>query len=167
MGGGAGRVKTTIMELLSNGVDPGRFFAAGLDPATELAKFDAVPSGADVAPWVERLREFGVFFSQPLDLDWSMLTAYPTAYEKLEMGMQGPSGSGEAIAAVLGSNDAGGVYSKPEDPTHMRWYRYLFLNRGKPSTHLRVLATISDGDLVASMPAELSALVDAISELVR
>ena len=48
------------------------------------------------------------------------------------------------------------------DVLDLRWYRYLFLGRGKPSTHIRVLGTIPSDQLAQYAPEELRALVQSI-----
>jgi hypothetical protein len=40
-----------------------------------------------------------------------------------------------------------------------RWYRYLFLGRGKPATHLRALSAVEDADLKKVAPEELVSLL--------
>ena len=105
-----------------------------------------------------------MFFSEPLDLDWSMLKSYPAAYQTLEPGMSGPSGAGDAFAAVLGAEGDAEAYPDSEDAERMSWYRYLFLGRGKPSTHLRVLADVPSNELNEAMPQELSGLIAALGE---
>jgi hypothetical protein len=42
------------------------------------------------------------------------------------------------------------------------WYRYLFLGRSKPDTHLRVLSAVSDSELRDAAPAVLVSLVERI-----
>jgi len=44
----------------------------------------------------------------------------------------------------------------------MRWYRYLFLGRGKPSTHVRVLSVQDPDALAVGAPEELRALLTSI-----
>jgi hypothetical protein len=44
----------------------------------------------------------------------------------------------------------------------MRWYRYLFLGRGKPSTHVRVLSAQDPAALAVGAPEELRALLNSI-----
>ena len=48
----------------------------------------------------------------------------------------------------------------------MRWYRYLFLGRSKPTTHFRALQRLDDAALRAKMPGELRAVVSLIREAV-
>jgi hypothetical protein len=46
----------------------------------------------------------------------------------------------------------------------LRWYRYLFLSRSKPSTHLRALGRITDVELAANAPEVLTALVERVRD---
>ena len=99
------------------------------------------------------LRQFGVFFSIPLDLDMAMLDSFWKAYTELDPGERGPHGT-DATDAVLGSGGSPGQYWAPADPDkharrqeRLRWYRYLFLGRAKPSTHFRALARLSSAEL--------------------
>lgn len=102
-----------------------------------------------------QLRGHGVFLSSPLDLDWSLLSAYPHAYTALEDGEQGPSDA-SAVSAVFGE----GVVPDGVDEDLLRWYRYRFLTRSKPATHLRVLPDIAPSVLAAQMPEELRGLIE-------
>lgn len=110
--------------------------------------------------WVSRLRQFGVFFCEPLDLDYTMLMAFFDAYQRREPGMRGPR-EGDARSAVLGDEGLPALYDASHD-AWLRWYRYLFLGRGKPSTHVRVLSALEPDDLKAGMPDELKALLDHV-----
>jgi putative ATP-dependent endonuclease of OLD family len=62
---------------------------------------------------------------------------------------------------VLGDDGLPALYGADQDGL-LRWYRYLFLGRGKPSTHVRVLSGLPLADLSAGAPEELRALVTAI-----
>jgi hypothetical protein len=108
-----------------------------------------------------------VFFSIPLDLDMAMLDSFWKAYTELEPGERGPYG-GDATDAVLGSGGSAGRFGAPTDPheiarrqERLRWYRYLFLGRSKPSTHLRALARLSPAELKDG-PEAVCALSDYI-----
>ena len=113
------------------------------------------------------LRQFSVFFSTPLDLDMAMLVASWKAYTELDPGERGPKES-DATDAVLGSGGSPGEFWAPADPDELakqqerlRWYRYLFLGRAKPSTHLRALARLSSAELKDG-PEPVRALSDYI-----
>jgi hypothetical protein len=165
-GGGWGRIKTTCAQLLEIGVAPQTIFGQQLnpaDPAANIAAFDGFPAEntANMSTWINWLRQFHVFFCTPLDLDYSMLQAFTAAYQVVEPGRQGPSPLGDPRTAVLGEAGRGDLYTAAQDPL-LRWYRYLFLGRGKPSTHVRVLSTQTPEALTAGAPEELRALLASI-----
>ena len=85
----------------------------------------------------------------------------------MTQGERGPHDS-DATDAVLGSGGSPGEYWAPADPDkldtqqeRLRWYRYLFLGRSKPSTHLRALARLSPAELQDG-PEPVRALTDYI-----
>jgi hypothetical protein len=165
-GGGWGRIKTACTQLLEVGVAPLAIFAqpdpAG--PAANLAAFDghAAEDFADLTGWANALRQHNVFFCTPLDLDYSMLQAFSAAYQVPEPGRQGPSQRGNPRTAVLGEEGRHDLYGAEHEQL-LRWYRYLFLGRGKPSTHVRVLSGQTSRALTAGAPEELRALLASIS----
>lgn len=164
-GGGWGRIKTTCAQLLEMGVPAAELWqqpnAAG--PPADLAAFDNndVKDTPGLTTWTNALRRHHVFFCAPLDLDYSMLRALPAAYQVAEPGRQGPSPQGDPRTAVLGEKGLGDLYSAGHDEA-LRWYRYLFLGRGKPSTHVRILSNQSAQTLAQAAPEELRALLQSI-----
>lgn len=162
-GGGFGRIRTACEQLLNIGYSPQQVFAEILregGPEQNLAEISATEA-SDIGAlrrWTHWLERFHVFFSDPLDLDYTMLKAYPRAYRVLEPGMRGPAGAGEPREAVLGAEGTPAFYGAEED-NDLRWYRYLFLGRGKPSTHVRVLSQVTPADLVAAVPEPLQRLL--------
>jgi hypothetical protein len=112
------------------------------------------------------LHSFAVFYATPLDLDYSMLLAFKAAYQHLEPGERGPGPSDPTIT-VLGENGTRPTFWREGNRIELlRWYRYLFLSRSKPSTHLKALSRLSDGELKADAPKILSLLVQHIQEKV-
>lgn len=165
-GGGWGRIKTACAQLLEVGIAPQALFGQHLNPAgpaPNLAAFDGLAADNTVlmTQWTNWLRQFHVFFCTPLDLDYSMLQAFPAAYQVIEPGRQGPSPQGDPRTAVLGEAGRGDLYGAAQDQL-LRWYRYLFLGRGKPSTHVRVLSSQTPEALTAGAPEELRALLASI-----
>lgn len=165
-GGGWGRIKTACEQLLAIGVPPPSIFAqpSPAGPAADLALFDnhSIEDAAGLNNWTNSLRNHNVFFCAPLDLDYSMLRAFPDAYQVLEPGRNGPSPQGDPRTAVLGDSGRGDLYGADQE-SFLRWYRYLFLGRGKPSTHVRVLSGQANAALLAGAPEELRALLTAIA----
>ena len=165
-GGGWGRVKTTCEQLLANGVQPAQLFNPNLNaagPVANVAGFDALAPDnvAGLNQWIAWLNQFHVYFCTPLDLDYSMLQAFPAAYQVIEPGRQGPSPLGDPRAAVLGDDGLPHLYGAQHDAL-LRWYRYLFLGRGKPSTHVRVLSNQEPAALAAGAPQDLRALLSSV-----
>ncbi len=106
-----------------------------------------------IKDWVDFFGRYGVYFSAPLDLDFMMYLGFPTNYQAT--GGRGPripksdEAVKEAVTAVLKQGTDGGTYTDAQRAA-FPWYRYLFLGRGKPTTHILALTCISDQDLVAN-----------------
>jgi hypothetical protein len=162
-GGGPGRLRDACERLI----------ASGADVFSDLEGYDTVEDLADnlstdqLVRIMGHLRKFRVFFTSPLDLDLAMLREFWDAYTALEDGERGPQAS-DATDAVLGTEGATNAYWNPSDPkeleqrrTWLRWYRYLFLNRSKPSTHLRALSQLTD-DQLGKGPEVITTLIDSI-----
>ncbi len=98
-----------------------------------------------------------VYFSFPLDLDFAMLLAYPTAYGVV---MEDPDES--TIKAVLGkSHHDASQYSEDEQKLFSTYHQRFKLG-SKPAAHIQALADLSDEDILAHMPDSLSRLTDAV-----
>jgi hypothetical protein len=162
-GGGLGRLRDACKRLA----------ATGTDVFADLDSFDTVDDLTDdLTPGqmmviIKHLREFGVFFAGPLDLDYVMLLTFWDAYTALDEGDRSPH-AGDPTEAVLGAAGAGNTYWNPSDPAsrderreELRWYRYLFLSRSKPSTHLRALTRLTD-DQLKEGPKVITALIEFI-----
>lgn len=160
-GGGEGRIKNVCDQLEDLGIDPYAGIA-GYDSAADLKDLNR----SQIKVWLKHLEQWDVFFSIPLDLDWSLLAAFVNAYTtNLGAGAKGPR-STDARDAVLGDKKALPAAKYWEDPKFdelFRWYRYLFLTNSKPSTHLRAMTQLSDGEL-ANPPKPLGPLLDRIAD---
>ena len=60
----------------------------------------------------------------------------------------------------------GNTYSD-EQKQLMVWYNYFFLNRGKPSTHIEALSTLSNEQLVSTMPNVFTKVISAAEEILQ
>lgn len=165
-GGGWGRIKNAVSKLIEFGVDPSDLFGTSLSPGgyeINLDAFDRCPrnDSQNIQGWINLLRRFGVYFSAPLDIDYSLLSAFPNEYQvNPDESSTGPSPFGDPTVVVLGENGNPGSYRQELD--RLRWYRYLFLGRGKPSTHMRVLSRIPPDQIASRAPEELKTLVRAV-----
>lgn len=170
-GGGYGRIKTVCEQLLKVGYTPQQVFEdtqLSGNPEECLASIAASDSAniADLTWWIKRLEDFRVYFCCPLDLDFTMLNAYPEAYRVRDAGMRGPFGRGDPREAVLGDDGSPTFYDADWNDA-LRWYRYLFLGRGKPSTHFRVLNRLTQENLVASMPQPLQRMLENVRNVLE
>ncbi|MED7928813.1 AAA family ATPase [Nonomuraea sp. LP-02] len=161
--GGGGRLRDACAQLLAQDVD----VFAGLGGYEKLADVTADISFDQAERIAAHLRSFGVFFSSPLDLDHCMVRAFPDAYLVLTDSERGPHSS-DARESVLGAGHPPTAYwypgdqeQKAERDEELRWYRYLFLSRSKPGTHLSALTRLTDDEL-KNGPEVLNELVGFI-----
>lgn len=167
--GGWRRIKSACGQLLENGVGAEELFEGDLedvDVDAALASFEERPLDDSIRDWVSHLREFGVYFADALDLDMLMLRSYPDSYQRLAAGQRGPREGGateEVVAAVLGAGREPAPYTETTKAL-FPWYRYLFLGRSKPDTHLRVLSEMPLPALREGAPEVLVSLLGTVRE---
>lgn len=166
-GGGEGRIRDVCTRLIDNGINP-------FDGSASVRDFTSTGDVNDltndqIKAWLNHLEKWDIYFSVPLDLDMALLTCYPAAYSgNLGAGRIGPRSSGDPRDAVLGDTDNRpdiDYWNSETSIINLRWYRYLFLNQSKPSTHLRALSFVSKEDL-AKPPAQIKRLIDRIKKAV-
>lgn len=158
--GGWGRIKYAAKELLKyadiNGND------------LKQKEIDGIPAWnsddgiiVDDKGWIDRLEALGVYFSAPLDLDFMMMTHYPTAYRVEDVDLEEPDE--DTIKAVLGkSHDVLGNQYTDEEQTYFDSYHQRFKLDSKPTWHIRAMAGMADDALVEDMPDVLDRMFDAI-----
>ena len=179
-GGGWARVKYACTQLIKNGVAKNQVLRIenGVLTDAEFAKMHTwnlkQDNVAALKAWTEALEEFDVFFSDPLDLNFMMLIAFPDAYHKATTGV-GPKipeeGSPEyntrleeaRIATLKPKGSDGNTYSANEKAEFI-WYSHLFLGRGKPATHILALNELTDEGLRDGTPAVLQRLIARMRE---
>lgn len=160
-GAGPARLRDACKRLISNGLDP-------LDSLDDYSNVNDITDNLgldDLWPIIKHLRTFGIFFARPLDLDYIMLTRFPQAYTKLDKGESGPRDT-DAYPAVIGDGGDARFWKERGRPDRLRWYRYLFLTRSKPSTHLRALSRLTDEQLRDGAPEVVTALIRHIRKQV-
>lgn len=175
-GGGFGRVKTAIEKLIEIGVPKAKLLKidGGMLPDADFAKMHTWQDAEDrkvLKGWVDCLKPYGVYFSAPLDLDLAMLKAFPEAYEATIPPGGGPKMTADKAAeAVLGTAGPGvTLYSGPfkDYPALLPAYRYHFLTRSKPATHLAALTHIKTKALRDDMPPVLGEVLQHIAKNLR
>ena len=158
--GGWGRLGYALHQHRAHTRTPGDFANEDL---AELPAWDSAdrPDKDDTGiKVIERLEGVGVYFSAPLDLDFAMLTAYPSAY-----GVTTPefdSVDDGAITTVLGKSHGPVEQYNNDEQALFETYGDRFKRRSKPAAHLEALARLSDNDLIANLPDVYERLISAI-----
>ncbi|MEK4671101.1 ATP-dependent nuclease [Niallia sp. FSL R7-0271] len=129
---------------------------------------------ASMNMWIKKLEKEDVFFSYPLDIDFSMLKEFEEEYHQtMKNGPRDIEDEDSAeyngklrssIHATLKSSAASAKTYSDEEKKIMIWYNSLFLGRGKPSTHIAALKDINNKKLLDNAPLELIKLINRIKE---
>ena len=177
-GGGWGRIKYVAEQLIEIGKPKAEILEVETDGTSailsdeEFSKMHtwSVKNLNTLNVWVKGFEEYGVFFSAPLDLDFLMQQSFPAAYQVIPEGSRGPDIPKHddqdrdeeikgVIRAVLKKKGSDGSTYSAGEPFAFFWYRYLFLGRGKPTTHILALASLTDEQLKAGCPQVLQRVV--------
>ena len=175
-GAGFGRIKTAIENLIGVGVSKAELLTTEKRVLTD-DEFAAMHTRQDAEDrkilrgWIDCLKKYGVFFSEPLDLDLAMLTAFRAAYAATVPKGGGPKmAADKAAEAVLGVSGSGlTMYTGPYKDYLSLFpdYRYHFLTHSKPATHLAALTHIKSSDLKTGMPPVLAEVLTHITKSLR
>jgi putative ATP-dependent endonuclease of OLD family len=176
-GGGFGRIKTAIQNLLDIGVPREALLTLQTGSVMSDLDFQLMHTwqGSDqlqfLDSWIGCLNAHSVFFSTPLDLDLAMLRAFPDAYHAIIPKGGGPKLAVEKAAeAVLGTTGPGlALYGDSYKGYRdlLSAYRYHFLTHSKPATHLAALTHVDRVALRKDMPTVLNQVLRHIAKNVR
>lgn len=98
-----------------------------------------------------------VYFSYPMDLDFTMLLSFPEAY-----GVEEDEPDESTIKAVLGKSHYDATQYSENELKLFNTYHQRFKLGSKPAAHIDALAQLTDEELLAKMPASLNRLADAV-----
>ena len=101
----------------------------------------------DFQHYLDKLEERNIFFSAPLDLDFSMLLAFPDAYK-----VEKETPSTETIKSVLGKSHFNSDQYSIEEQELFDTYHSHFKVGSKPAAHIEGLSNISNEDFKSNMP---------------
>lgn len=177
--GGWGTIKYIINQLIKNGI-PFDDICRGLKQSDldymHRWSLNSNDERLNLMAWVQHLESYGVFFSVPLDLDFSMLKAFKEYYQRTVSDGDGPhipnkeSDRDEytkkmetCIRHTLKESGGNGNSYQDFEKELMLWYPYLFLDRGKPGTHILAMAMLDGSSFKENMPESLKKVVDAIA----
>ena len=184
-GGGWGRIKYALKQLIDIGID--RNDLLKLDNGKvltdkeldEMHKWIYQDNKLDnLMGWVNFLKKYNIYYSAPLDLDFLMLEHYLNTYKKAIPKKGGPripdknkesenfaTKVESAVAATLKSEEAKGETYTEEQKELMIWYNYHFLGRGKPVTHMNALSLMDDEEIKEDTPPVLIEIFDKIDKI--
>ncbi|TGT40245.1 AAA family ATPase [Mesorhizobium sp. M8A.F.Ca.ET.165.01.1.1] len=155
-GGGWGRIKYAAQQLLAYGDK--KITGLTQEKIDEIEAWNSEKLLlANDGGWITWLEQRGVFFSSPLDLDFALMTAYPTAFGMTADQLAAPTKA--MLDSVLGEHHgAEGQYST-EQLSYFGAYHKRFKVGSKPVWHIRAMAELDDDALVASLPDSLRRMV--------
>lgn len=164
--GGASAIRTTVSAFgeIGNTLRQNARVRNGTIDLQALANLrdEDVSADFDDNVWMQALKDEGVFFSDPIDLDFSMLVAFPDAYKLANPGGRGPKVDAESVqqkkrvTLKTGGNPA--LYNDDWNE-FFSWYPYLFLTHSKPERHLSALGRLTPAQLAENAPPEIRALI--------
>ena len=196
-GGGWGRVKYVIQQLLEIGIERSDLVKLKDEDIARISSWQICDIFSQpLLSWINHLEKFNIFFSAPLDIDFLMLQHYKEHYLGTLSLKEGPVVSyadsdgnskkvkltdldcidklqleglekriEEAKIATLKDKSGPGDSFTREEKELMIWYQYFFLGRGKPTTHMQFLSSISDDELTRNLPSVFEKMVKRAEEL--
>lgn len=172
-GGGWGRIEYVLQQQKLRRIEPLIITPDNFDD-TSMNPMECKYQGYDKTA-LEILSTQGVFFSTPLDLDYSMQVAFPEYYDVSLEGEKGPRPKswGDLKSAVLKPSYSKAIaeafYSELNDSERFNWYNYRFLgSKGKPVSHIHALEEI-DFELAENqekIPKSLKEMIKHITDAV-
>ncbi|WP_459660365.1 DUF2813 domain-containing protein [Acinetobacter calcoaceticus] len=162
-GGGWGRIKTVNEQLKKfnpSSVLPESWppFPKWDDPKC-LIRIDHYFEGINI---FKALEERNVFFSEPLDLDFSMLLAFPDAYI-----VKKETPDEKTIKSVLGKSHSNADQYSIDEKQFFDTYHSHFKVGSKPAAHIDGLSNINDEDLLFNMPQTYLNLAVKVQEMLE
>jgi len=159
-GGGWGRVKYARDQLLKVGVAVNNADFSKWDQSNPLQK-KSNEDKLEGTDWFEFLKGQGVFFSHPLDLDFSMAQAYPAAYGLDPDSQQQPDDA--TIKSVLGKSHADTVWYSDNEKKIFDDYHRLFKVGSKPAAHIEALSKLELAQIEANLPDQYRELISHVA----
>lgn len=169
-GGGWGRIKYAIQQLIKIGCDKNSLLntSEGILSDENLKSMQTwdVAETKKMSSWIDSLKKHDVYFSTPLDIDFTMLQSFKDEYISVLTSSEGPRIKDHGRIQDIVINEAtedelktaykdridsdikstlkqeggdGSTYTEQEKEL-MIWYSYFFLGRGKPTTHLSLFS---------------------------
>lgn len=156
--GGWGRVRYVANQLLKFPTLGSSLTAALVSSLPKWDAGDDIRTSANGPGWIAFLEGQGVFFSAPLDLDFTMIQSFDEAYGIDPDDLETPAAA--TLKAVLGKSHGSIAPYKPNELELFGSYHQLFKLGSKPAAHLEALANLDDEDLAQYIPAMYDRLIE-------
>ncbi|MHA4090129.1 ATP-dependent nuclease [Bacillus cereus] len=196
-GGGWGRIKYALKQLIENGTDKSKLLLLNDDSILEDSMLDKMHTLEDythINGWIEMLEDYNVYFSDPLDIDFLMIEKFLNYYLMTLEKNEGPlikideKEKKKRIHELTDEEKKTTVYQERiksdvkralkekggDGHTYtevqkelMIWYSYFFLTRGKPVTHLQALNYIPNEELKENIPEVFIKIAEKVKLLLN
>jgi len=150
--GGWGRLRYAAQQLLQVGVK--------VNNIDQIPKWDVSNPLADKNMPLSFFTRKGVFFSFPLDLDFSMIRAFPEAYGLDASLMSAPDDT--TCKSVLGKAHADLSWYSVDEKEFFDDYHALFKVGSKPASHIEALSNLKLEEMMSALPQPYGELVDYV-----
>lgn len=187
-GGGWGRIKYALEQLINNGSDKNILLSIK-DGILSDEKLEQMHTWnklgyENIGGWLAHLEGYNVFFSSPLDIDFMMLEIFKKEYvatiennsgpqlkidehmikihavdEKTTQKSEYKERIQKSLRNILKEHGGGGETYTNEQKELMILYDYFFLGRSKPITHVLAFSNIEDDELREHMPDVLKRVI--------
>lgn len=196
-GGGWGRIKYAIEQLIANGSSRDELLRLKNGDVLSKEKFNNMDKwlyndSDSLNNMITRLEKYNVFYSFPLDLDFMLLESFKEEYIESLAPNEGPrlkiDDKNINISEITDSDKLSSEYHKRlnsdkkatlkesggEGDTYddnqkelMLWYNYFFLSKSKPITHFRALENIDPEIMLGRIPEPLERLFIKIEKKIK
>ena len=153
--GGWGRFRYAAQQLIQIGIAAGE-----PEKFSKWNSANPLDGTANSNGWIAFFKSHGVFFSSPLDLDFSMIRAFPAAYGLDEDFMLAPDDT--TCKSVLGKSHADLAWYSDDEKQFFDDYHSLFKVGSKPASHIEALSNLKLTDMALALPQPYGALVDYV-----
>jgi len=160
--GGWGRVRYAITQLLKFSTIESDLKQTHLTGLPKWDGDDPVLTSKNGKDWLKFLESAGVFYSSPLDLDFSMLRRFPKAYGVEDDDLEEPDE--DTIVAVLGKSHGDADQYSKDRQQYFTVYHQRFKLGSKPAAHLGALSELDDDTLRDNAPISIARLLDAVKK---
>ena len=153
--GGWGRIKYAADQLNKIGIHAGE-----PDKLPKWNESNPCNKGHNEEGWLTFLQKKHIFFSEPLDLDFSMVFCYPDAYGIDTESLEIPDES--TYKSVLGKAHADTDWYEDDEAGLFDSYHHLFKLGSKPAAHISAMANLDGASLLEELPEEYGKLIACV-----